>query len=77
MSDPADLTQWVAVEEDVDARSGTEGAWKAVGCSDVTTHVTYKITYSHVGRQDNLQAVVTRVQAVHAKQGKYYSMIFN
>ena len=44
------------------------GPGSTVKCSDVITHVTYKVFYTDVGDEGNLQAVITAVRVQYTTQ---------
>ncbi|KAL5263977.1 hypothetical protein ACHWQZ_G005168 [Mnemiopsis leidyi] len=64
----ADLTQWVYVVREPDTVTPDLGPGSTVKCSDVITHVTYKVFYTEVGDEGNLQAVITAVRVQYTTQ---------
>ena len=67
----SDLSQWVYVQTEPDIASPrpADSLESTVKCSDVITHVTYKVFYTEVGEAGDLQAIITAVKVQFTTQG--------
>ncbi|XP_063676498.1 tectonic-1-like [Bolinopsis microptera] len=64
----SDLSQWVYVETEPDISSPAVSLESTVKCSDVISHVTYKVFYTEVGEAGDLQAIITAVKVQFTTQ---------
>lgn len=67
-SSTTDTSQWVNVETEPDLHVSPHVTPNT--CSEIVSHVTYKVFYTEVGEEGNPQSVVTAVKIQHSTQGE-------